>query len=230
MVCRLAGLDRRSPGVAKDEGEAGPPCLPASTNTSACSKRSVWSLGPTNFMCASQTHEYCCRRVYGCSNSSVTVACRSRMRLHFRRALIQDATGQRFATKGQDRDGCQRLDAASYRSGTSECAERQRSTSSYGQETAHLGASAVNGGKRLSFLLYRGADRRRSVKTHRLRDTFAGDLLKAELSLEHVSKLSSHTSVRTMERATLRGYHPSRIYQTGLSYQPRKILHRGRIV
>lgn len=39
------------------------------------------------------------------------------------------------------------------------------------------------------------------MKSHRLRDTFACELLKAGVSLEHVSKLLGHTSIRTTEKS-----------------------------
>lgn len=39
------------------------------------------------------------------------------------------------------------------------------------------------------------------MKAHRLRDTFACELLQAGLSLEHVSKLLGHTSIRTTEKS-----------------------------
>jgi integrase/recombinase XerD len=39
------------------------------------------------------------------------------------------------------------------------------------------------------------------MKAHRLRDTFACELLKAGVSLEHVSKLLGHTSIRTTEKS-----------------------------
>jgi len=39
------------------------------------------------------------------------------------------------------------------------------------------------------------------MKAHRLRDTFACELLKAGVSLEHVSKLLGHRSIRTTEKS-----------------------------
>jgi integrase/recombinase XerD len=39
------------------------------------------------------------------------------------------------------------------------------------------------------------------MKAHRLRDTFPCELLKASVSLEHVSKLLGHTSIRTTEKS-----------------------------
>ena len=39
------------------------------------------------------------------------------------------------------------------------------------------------------------------MKAHRLRDTFACELLKAGVSLEHVSKLLGHTSIRTTKKS-----------------------------
>jgi integrase/recombinase XerD len=202
--CRVAGWLVDVPQWPKMKAEQ-TPTLPLTNAEYARLLDAVYVVvkAPQNAVVEDQTHEYWCQRVHGLFQlmRHCGLSIQDALTLP-RSALIKSATGYRVVTQrtktGTDVSVLLPPDVAAELLAVPNDNDKYVFWSGVGAPKSICG----NWGKRFIVPCFVEAKINGGfMRAHRLRDTFACGLLTAGVSLEHVSKLLGHTSIRTTEKA-----------------------------
>ncbi|WP_433971960.1 tyrosine-type recombinase/integrase [Tunturiibacter lichenicola] len=204
-LCRLAGWLVEIPQWPKMKAEQ-TPTLPLTAEEYRRLLDAVYVVvrSPQDAVVKNQSHEYWCQRVHGLfqlmRHSGLSI--QDALTLP-RSALVKSATGYRVVTQrtktGTDVSVLLPTDVAAELLAVPNDNDKYLFWSGVGAPKSICG----NWGKRFVAPCFTEAkiDDNGHMKSHRLRDTFACELLKAGVSLEHVSKLLGHRSIRTTEQS-----------------------------
>lgn len=203
--CRVAGWLVEIPQWPKMKAEEAP-TLPLSKDEYARLLDAVYVVvrAPQDAVVENQSHEYWCQRVHGLfqlmRHSGLSI--QDALTLP-RSSLLKNATGHRVVTQrtktGTDVSVLLPPDVAAELLAVPNDNNKYFFWSGVGAPKSICG----NWGKRFIAPCFKEAkiDNGGHMKSHRLRDTFACELLTSGVSLEHVSKLLGHRSIRTTEKS-----------------------------